>query len=68
MGIGTIRAATAAALPPLEPPVERPLFHGLGAGPRKADSVETFNPNSGVLVRPTVTRPAALYRLTSSLS
>ena len=31
--IGTIPAATAAAEPPLEPPVERVVSHGLRAGP-----------------------------------
>ena len=48
--IGTIRAATAAALPPLDPPVVRFRLHGFRHGPRKVGSVETLMANSGVFV------------------
>ncbi|MNN82129.1 hypothetical protein D3C81_1990280 [compost metagenome] len=56
---GTSRAATAAAAPPLEPPDECCGFHGLRQGPNSAASVVGVMPNSGVLLRPTTTRPAA---------
>ncbi len=57
---GTIPAATAAAAPPLEPPLDRDVSQGLRQGPSKADSVDALSPNSGVFVRPIATRPAAL--------
>jgi hypothetical protein len=38
---GTIPAATAAAAPPLDPPVVRSRFQGLRHGPYKAGSVVT---------------------------
>ncbi len=56
---GTSPAATAAAEPPLEPPVEWLGFHGLRAGRLAAGSVVTVVPNSGTLVRPRATNPAA---------
>src|SRR5690242_3979362 len=60
--IGTIRDATAAAEPPEDPPVEWAGFHGLRQGPYASGSVVTVVPNSGVLVRPTTTTPAARNR------
>src|SRR5258708_17823854 len=51
--------ATAAADPPEEPPVEWPGFHGLRAAGKLIASVVTVVPNSGTLVRPTATNPAA---------
>src|SRR5208282_5310712 len=56
----TIRAATAAADPPLEPPVERVTSQGLRLGPKASGSVVALSPNSGVLVLPTLIKPAAL--------
>ena len=52
-------AATAAADPPLEPPVEWPRFHGLCVGPYASGSVVGSVPSSGVLVRPRMMSPAA---------
>src|SRR5512139_37712 len=62
---GTARAATAAAAPPLEPPGVRLGSHGLRHGPKASGSVVGVSPNSGVLVRPRITSPAALKRPTS---
>src|SRR5262245_11324581 len=56
---GTMPAATAAADPPDEPPVEWSTFHGLRAGPHASDSVVIVVPSSGTFVRPTDTNPAA---------
>src|SRR6185312_12039202 len=66
--IGTMRAATAAAEPPLEPPALCAGFHGLRVGPNRRGSVELARPSSGVLVLPTITRPARLSRWVISLS
>ena len=60
---GTINDATAAALPPDEPPVECSGFHGLRLGPWARGSVVMVVPNSGVLVRPTTTSPASRKRV-----
>src|SRR4051794_30880605 len=59
---GTIPEATAAAEPPLEPPVERERSHGLRLGPYARGSVVGRIPSSGVLVLPMVTKPACLKR------
>src|SRR4051794_41942381 len=56
---GTIPLATAAADPPDDPPVEWPVFQGLRAGGNAFGSVVTVVPNSGTLVRPKGTNPAA---------
>src|SRR5579859_1767866 len=56
---GTRPAATAAAEPPDEPPVECPVSHGLRAGGKLRASVVTVVPSSGTLVRPSGTNPAA---------
>src|SRR6476620_7378039 len=55
---GTMPAATAAAEPPLDPPVVRVTSHGLRVGPNSAGSVVGMMPYSGVLVFPTTIRPA----------
>ena len=55
--IGTMPAATAAAEPPLEPPGECAVFHGLRVGPHASGSVVGRLPNSGLFVRPAVTKP-----------
>src|SRR5215470_5155354 len=57
---GTIKDATAAAVPPLEPPVVFVVSHGLRLGPNRAGSLVGKIPNSGVLVLPTMIRPARL--------
>ena len=54
--IGTMPDATAAAEPPLEPPVERSVFHGFLAGPYAVDSAVGRIPSSGVFVFPTTTK------------
>src|SRR3954454_17032382 len=59
---GTIPDATAAADPPLEPPVERVVSHGFPLGPYALGSVVGRIPSSGVFVLPIVTKPACLKR------
>ena len=59
---GTMCAATLAAEPPLEPPVECSRFHGLRVGPYDNGSVVMVLPNSGVLVLPITTNPARKKR------
>ena len=44
------------------------MFHGLRVGPHASGSVVGRLPNSGLLVRPAVTNPAALNRDTSVVS
>src|SRR4029450_12564019 len=61
---GTSPAATAAALPPLEPPGVRCGFHGLRAMPNTLVLVKFSVPNSGAAVLPTGTAPAARRRAT----
>jgi hypothetical protein len=57
--IPTRPAATAAAAPPLEPPAFRPRSQGVRHGPFSGESVNAVVPNSGVLVLPITTKPAA---------
>ena len=66
--IGTIRAATAAPAPPLEPPGVRPVSQGLCVGPKRSGSVMAPSASSGAFVLPTVSSPARLNRRISSLS
>ena len=61
---GTRPAATAAALPPLEPPGVRSGSQGLRATPETFVRVKLSVPNSGVAVLPTGTAPAARNRAT----
>ncbi len=61
---GTNPAATAAALPPDDPPAENSLFHGLVVPPNSVLCVSPFHPYSGVLVLPTTMHPAARSRST----
>src|SRR5262245_32552432 len=61
-------AATAAALPPDEPPGVRLLAHGLRVCPKPGPLVNGHWPNSQVLVFPTITAPAARSLRTTSLS
>src|SRR4030088_1729425 len=55
---GTMRAATAGAAPPDDPPVGGPQFHGLRVGPNSRDSVVGNMPNSGVELLPKIVTPA----------
>ena len=59
---GTMRDASAAAAPPLEPPGVRSRFQGLLVRPKSAGSVARHQPNSGALLRPSSTNPACLIR------
>ena len=58
--IDTMPAATAAAGPPLEPPVDRPRSHGLRVGSNPAGSVVAPAESCGHAAFPTTERPAAL--------
>ena len=62
---GTMPAATAAALPPDEPPGVRVVSHGLRVGPKRRPSVTGRIPYSGIVVVPTTTAPAARSRRTT---
>ena len=65
---GTSPAATAAADPPLEPPVVRLGSRGLrDSGPSRF-LVSPSSPNAGVFVLPTITAPAARSRETTMQS
>src|SRR5262245_59980144 len=66
--MGTMPAATAAALPPLDPPGVRDVSHGLQVGPKAIGSVTGTLPNSGLFVRPSTTNPAARWRATRVVS
>ena len=61
-------AATAAPLPPLEPPGLRSVFQGLRVIPKAGPSVSPMIASSGVLVLPITTAPAARSRRTTSSS
>src|SRR5215510_10201496 len=65
---GTIRAATAAADPPLDPPGVRSSAHGFFVGPNAEFSVDEPIANSSQLVLPTMTAPAASSRSTTAAS
>ena len=64
----TSPAATAAPLPPLEPPVIRVGSHGFSAGPKCGLLVIAPNANSWVFSFPTIVAPAARSRATHSAS
>src|SRR5829696_8765232 len=61
-------AATAAALPPLDPPATRLVSCGLNVGPNALFSVLDPMANSSRFVLPTSTAPAALRRETTVAS
>ncbi len=65
---GASPAATAAAAPPLDPPAVRDRSHGFRVGPKTRLSVTALCPNSGVLVFPSTTAPAARSRSTTGAS
>src|ERR671923_168566 len=62
---GPIPAAAAAPAPALEPPVVIFVFQGLREMPVNGLSPIAFQPNSGVVVFPTMMAPAALRRRTN---
>ena len=59
VAIGTMPEATAAALPPLDPPGEYSRRHGLPVVPKTRFSVYPSVANSGRFVLPTITAPAS---------
>src|SRR5262249_19307408 len=65
---GTSPAAIAAAAPPEDPPGVSSGFQGLRVTPLSSDSVNATVPNSGVLLFPTITKPASRMRRTTGLS
>src|SRR5687768_4806155 len=65
---GPIPAATAAAAPPDDPPGVLAGFHGLRVMPVSGLSVTPFQPNSGVVVLPTMTAPCSRSRATAGAS
>src|SRR5690349_25084144 len=65
---GAMKAATAAAEPPPEPPGIRSRSHGLRVGPYAECSVEEPIANSSMLVLPRIGRPASLSLRTTVAS
>ena len=65
---GTMPAASAAAAPPEDPPGPCSRLKGLVVGPKTALVVLADQANSGVLVLPTTTHPAARMRATKGMS
>ena len=61
-------AATAAAAPPEEPPGVRSVSQGFRTGPKRRGSDTGRMPNSGMLVLPTITKPASRMRRTRKAS
>src|SRR5207302_7447212 len=68
MASGAMPEATAAALPPLEPPGTRVGSCGLRVGPNAEFSVDEPIANSSRFVLPTTTAPAARKRSTTVAS
>src|SRR3990167_2546791 len=65
---GPSPAATAAAVPPDEPPGVRDRFHGLLLMPVSGELVSPLQPNSGVVVLPSSTAPASRRRAVTGAS
>src|SRR5437763_5754444 len=65
---GTMRAATAAAEPPDEPPATQSRFHGLRVGPNAECSVDDPMANSSRFVLATMDQPLARRRATTVAS
>ena len=61
-------AAAATPAPALDPPDVMPGFHGLRVMPVTGLSPSAFQPNSGVVVLPSMTPPAAFRRRTKGAS
>ena len=68
MPIGPMPAATATAAPPLDPPEVRSAVQALRVLPNSGASVRHLWPNSGVVVLPNSTAPAALTRAAATAS
>src|SRR5262249_111436 len=62
---GLIPADVRAEAPPEEPPGECARFQGLRVVPCRGESVSAFQPNSGVVLLPMMTMPAARKRSTT---
>ncbi len=65
---GPMPAATAAAVPPEEPPGVLSRFQGLRAMPVRGELVSPLQPNSGVVVLPRSTAPASFRRAAAGAS
>ena len=65
---GAMPAASAAPLPPLEPPGDQSRAHGSRVSPNSRFDVNPSKANSGRFVLPTTTAPAARRRATASQS
>jgi hypothetical protein len=65
---GATPAAVSDEAPPEEPPGECFRFQGLRVVPCSGESVSAFQPNSGVVVLPRKTRPAARKRPVTAAS
>src|SRR5476651_194890 len=65
---GDTPAAVSDEAPPDEPPGECARFHGLRVVPCSGESVSAFQPNSGVVVLPRNTNPAARKRPVTAAS
>ena len=65
---GPMPAATAAAVPPDEPPGVFAGFHGLRVMPVRGELVSPLQPNSGVVVLPRITAPASRSRAVAGAS
>src|SRR5689334_556229 len=63
-----MRAATAAAEPPDDPPATQSRFHGLRVGPKAECSVDEPMANSSRLVLATMDHPVARRRCTTVAS
>ena len=66
--IGCMPAASAAAAPPEEPPAVTERSYGLRVMPKTSLNVFPPAANSGMLVLPSVTTPAAFMRSTTTSS
>ena len=64
--MGTTPAATAAAEPPLEPPLVREGSQGLFTRPKARESLTALRPNSGMLVLAKITSPASSRRCSTA--
>ena len=65
---GPMPEATAAAVPPDDPPGVLAGFHGLRVMPVSGELVSALQPNSGVVVLPRITAPASRRRAVAGAS
>ncbi len=61
---GTMPEATAAADPPLDPPLVSSVSQGFRVGPNSSDTLDPDQPSSVVVVFPIIIAPAASMRST----